>query len=101
MRLGELFAECNAHIFQIATGAMDQDDGGIGAGGVALKAKLGDVQPHTLHLNELASRRMDGFKMRYAQSCRRCEDAKDQGDCDEIDQHLLSDGGHDFARTTN
>jgi hypothetical protein len=64
MRRGEPLAECKPHIFQISARAVDQHDGGVGAGGSGWKAEHGHVQPHALDIDKLSSRRMRGLKLR-------------------------------------
>src|SRR4051794_12864806 len=58
MRRRELLAKRKTHIFHVSARAMDQNDGGLGAGSATREAKLGHVKPRALDLQELASRRV-------------------------------------------
>jgi uncharacterized protein YfiM (DUF2279 family) len=58
------------------------------------KAEHVDMQPHALHLDKSAGRRMGGLEPRYAEMGRRCEHGKEQGDNGEIKQDHRDQGGH-------
>jgi hypothetical protein len=58
------------------------------------KAEHVDMQPHALHLDKSAGRRMGGLEPRYAEMGRRCEHGKEQGDNGEIKQDHRDQVGH-------
>ena len=82
MRRRKLLAERKPHIFHISARAMDQNDGGFGAGAATRKAQLSHMQPHALDHNELAGWRMRRLNPRNAERSRSHKYAKHQGKCD-------------------
>ena len=84
MRGSKLFAERQPHVLKIAAGAVDQNDRRLGAGSIGGQAKHRHVQAYALHLNELAGRRMRGFKPGDTKGRGRCKQCENQNECDEI-----------------
>ena len=71
---------------------MDQDDSGLGAWSTALKAEHGDVQTHTLNLDELAGRRMGGLEACDTERGRRREHAEEHQKHEQIKYNCLGHG---------
>ena len=96
MRRGELLAERKPHIFHISTCAMDQNDGGFGAGPATLKTELSHMQSNALDHNELPGWWMRRLNPRYPDRSHGHEQAKHNGKCDygsavsntRVSQHL-------------
>ena len=82
MRRRELLAERQPHVFHIAARAVDQDDGGFGAGRAARQTELRHVQPRALDVDEAPGGRMRSL---------------DPGDPERRhgDEHTQHDGKHD------
>ena len=64
MRCRQPLAECKPHVFHVPARAVDQNDGGLGAGSITRKTGLGQVQAHAFNLDELPGGRVRGLDPR-------------------------------------
>jgi hypothetical protein len=82
MRWRQPLTESKPHIFHIAAGAVDQNNGGFGARSAACKAELRHVQPDSVYLDELAGGRVCGLDASDTDYGHRHKHAKHNGKCD-------------------